>query len=169
MRARGKPAPEQIFDFTEQRCLLGGHEGDCFAARSGTPSPPNAMHIVLGDMGQIEIDNVREAVDVEAACGDVRCHQNPNFSPLEARERARTSILALVAVYRGRCYLLTLELSRKPISTVLRTCEDEHLLPSAAMDQFHEQVGLAASISGVDDLIHQLGSAVSRRYLDETG
>src|SRR5436309_8711300 len=51
--------------------LLAIHQGESVADILGTPSPTNAMHIILRVFGDIVVDNVTDAGDVEAAGGDI--------------------------------------------------------------------------------------------------
>ena len=57
---------------------------------AGARRPPNPMHIVFGGDREVEVDDVRNALDVDAACGDVSGHEHARFAALEVRERALT-------------------------------------------------------------------------------
>ena len=78
---------------TAERC---GDTGCAGAARSA-----NAMHINLRHFGQLVVNHVRDAVDVEASGGDVSGHEHWRTVRLERRERALANALAFVAMDRG--------------------------------------------------------------------
>ncbi len=46
---------------------------------AGPGRPPDAVNVCLGNVGYIEVDNVRDLVDVDPARGDVGCdeHRRP--------------------------------------------------------------------------------------------
>ena len=46
------------------------------AARPGAARAADTMHIALGNIGQIVVDHVRDVIDIEAARGDIRGHQD---------------------------------------------------------------------------------------------
>src|SRR5215208_2088191 len=67
--------PDQPFDVAQEWCLLARAEGDGNAVGAGTRSAADAMHIALRDIGQIIVDHVADAVDVDAAGSDIGRHQ----------------------------------------------------------------------------------------------
>ena len=68
----------------------------------GAPGPADPVDVVLGDHRQLEVDDVRQRVDVEAAGGDLGRDQDREPAGLEVGQRADALRLALVAVDRGR-------------------------------------------------------------------
>ena len=66
-RSRPRPAPS----LTASGALLGEHEGDADAAAPGARGAADAVDVVLGGAGEVVVDDVRDAVDVDAAGGDV--------------------------------------------------------------------------------------------------
>ena len=51
--------------------LLGEDEGDARAAPAGPAGAADAMHVVLIRPRRVEVDHVRDVVDIEPACRDV--------------------------------------------------------------------------------------------------
>ncbi len=47
--------------------------------RAGPSRAPDAVNVCLGNVGYIEVDNVRDLVDVDPARGDIGCdeHRHP--------------------------------------------------------------------------------------------
>ena len=128
--------------------VLGDDERDGFALGAGAAGAADAVHVVLGDVRQVEVDDVRQRLDVEAARGDVGGHQHAQLVVLEARERARARVLALVAV------------DRLGLDAVARSCCARRLAPclvrvktstwrqSFGLDEVREQLALAIAATG---------------------
>ncbi len=64
-------APEDAFDVGEQPHLVDADQRDGVAVDAGAPGPADPVDVVLGDHRQLEVDDVRERIDVEAARGDL--------------------------------------------------------------------------------------------------
>ncbi len=64
------------------------------------PGAADAVHVVLGHVGQLEVHHVRQHVDVDAARRDVGGHQHLQVAGLEVGQRLGARALALVAVDR---------------------------------------------------------------------
>ena len=58
-------------DIAQIAALVGGAEGDRNAIRAGARGAADAVDILLGNVGQVEIDDVADARDVDPARGDV--------------------------------------------------------------------------------------------------
>ena len=71
----------------------------CLARSRGAA---DAMNIGLGDLRQFKIDDMADAVDVDAARRDVGRNQRPRLSAAEGGQRALALALALVAMNRGQ-------------------------------------------------------------------
>ena len=59
----------------------------------------DAMNEIIRSLGQIEIYNMRHAIDVNAACGDIGGDENPVAPVAKARERLIALILAAITVH----------------------------------------------------------------------
>src|SRR4029079_9757568 len=68
---RGDGHPDQLLDVAQERQLVMRAErnGDAFGA--GPCGATDAVHVAFRDVGQIEVDDVTDALDVDAAGGDV--------------------------------------------------------------------------------------------------
>ena len=60
------------------------------------------MHIALRVIGNVEIDNMRYAVDIDSPRGDIGGHQHLHLLGPELSERLLAGILRLVAMNRRR-------------------------------------------------------------------
>ncbi len=110
--------------------LLGKHERDARSAPPGSAGTADAMDIVVVAMRRIEVDHMRDVIDVEAPCGDIRRDERRDAAGLELRERPLTLILREVPVHRDRRnVVLAIELAREFVGAVLRTDEHEREPP----------------------------------------
>ena len=76
------------FDPAQCAAFFGIAECQCDPFGTGSSGPSDAMHIVLRLNGQIEIDDMRDVVDIDAAGGNVRRDQDsryPSRKPYKAR------------------------------------------------------------------------------------
>ena len=110
------------------------------------------MHIVLGDHRQLEVHDLRQFVDVDAARGDVGGHQRLQLAGLELGQRAGAGGLALVAVNRERGDSALVQMLGQTIRQMLGAREDQRLRPVARFVQVHQQFLLAAAIADHDFL-----------------
>src|SRR5690349_4645863 len=80
--------------------LLGAEERDADAGVPGAAGAPDPVDVALAVGGRVEVDDVRDAVDVDAAGGDVGRHERVDLPGLESRERLLALALGFVAVHR---------------------------------------------------------------------
>ena len=130
------------------------------------PGPADAMDVVLGHHRQLEVDDVRQAVDVEAARGDLGGDEDRRPAGLEVGQRADPLSLALVAVDRDGRDAVAAELLGESIGAVLRAREHQRLVDGAGADEVAQQLALALAVDRVDDLRHERRGGVARRDLD---
>ena len=124
------------------------------------------MDVVLGDHRQLVVDDMRQRVDVETPCGDVRGDQDRGPAGLEVGQRADSLGLALVAMNRGGGDSVTFQLLGQPARAVLGPGEDQRLADPTSRDQVAEQLALALAVHRVDKLADQLGDLIARGHLN---
>jgi hypothetical protein len=134
---------------------------------AGAPGAADAVDVVLRHVRQLEVDHVRQLVDVEAAGGDVGGHQHAHVAALEAGQRPRAGALALVAVDGGGGEAVGLQLLGQAVGAVLGAGEDQHLAPVVGADQMAQQLALAVRSTGCTTWRYGLGGGVARRDLDQ--
>ena len=74
--------------------LLRQDEGDAGARPSGSGGAAHAVHVAGVVLGRVEVDHVRDVVEVQAACGNVGGHERPDLPGLEPIERVLSRALA---------------------------------------------------------------------------
>ena len=94
---------------------------------AGAAGPADAVDVVLRVPRQLEVDDDRQVLDVEAAGGHVGRDEDPDVARLEALQRARPLGLRPVAVDGHRVEALAIEPRGQPRGGQLGPREDEHL------------------------------------------
>ena len=141
--------------------VLGAHrDGD--AVGPGARGAADPVDILLGDVGQLVIDHMADAGDVDPARGDIGRHQHRGLGALELVERAFALRLALVAVDRIGVDADLRQLLHHPVAAVLGAREHEHAFDLAgdlmATRQDHlEQRLLLFLLDHVEILVDPLG------------
>ena len=166
LRDRGA---QHALDLTEELQLIDADQRDGVARRAGTAGPADAVDVVLGHHRQLEVDDVGQAVDVEAARGDLGGDEDRRPAGLEVGQGADALALALVAVDRDRRDAVAAELLGESVGAVLGAGEHERLVDGAGADEVAEQLALALAVDRVDDLRHERRGGVARRDLDGRG
>ena len=126
----------------------------CSGSTSVMPTPPlpgaagaaDAVRVDVGLLGRVEVDHVRDVVDVEAARGDVGCDERPHLAGVEPRERLLALRLALVAVDRDRVDVVAAQLLDEAVGAGLRAHEDEREPALVVVQQLDQRrhLGLVA-------------------------
>ncbi len=97
--SRGTRDADQPLDVAQIAHLLGaGDQRDRDAVGAGARGAADAVDIGFRDVGQVEIDHMADAVDVDAAGGDVGGDQRADLAGAERRQHALAVVLRLVAV-----------------------------------------------------------------------
>jgi hypothetical protein len=67
--------------------LIAEHEADAVAAVAGAAGAADAMGVGVAVLGDVEVDDVGDVGDVDAAGGDVSGDQDRHLATIEAGER----------------------------------------------------------------------------------
>ena len=105
--------------------LGGANEGDPDAAASGATGAPDAVDVGLVVARRVEVDHVRDAVDVDPSRGHVGGDEGVHATGLEAGERLLALALGLVAVDRGRLDAMRVKALDEAIGAALGSHEHE--------------------------------------------
>src|SRR5205823_8346230 len=100
-------------------------EGDCGAVPSSSSGTPGPVHVALVLVGWIEVDHLRDVVEVEPARGDVGGDERLDLAALEAGECPFAGVLGHISVHSYGLHVLSDELVHEPIGSPLRACEHE--------------------------------------------
>ena len=89
---------EGLFDSAEGLEFSGGYEGDGVAFFFGACGAADAVDVVLGIDGDVVVEDVGDAFDVEASCGDVGGDEDVVLTFTESLEGALALDLGAVSV-----------------------------------------------------------------------
>jgi len=92
--------PGVVLNSAELPAILGRQQRDGDALSSSPPGSADPVDINLGIIGQVEIEDVGDIVDVESTGGDIGGHQNFDLTVPVPGEHLDAGILAEVAVER---------------------------------------------------------------------
>ena len=112
----------------------------CSGPTKVTPTPvlpgpagtADAVDVAVAVVRRIEVDDVRDPGDVDAAGGDVGRDQRVDMAGLERCQRPLALALGLVAVHRDGVDALGAQALDEPVGAALGAHEDERELAVAA-------------------------------------
>jgi hypothetical protein len=68
--------PQQTLDISKLLPVFARHKTCGATGRLHPSRAPNAMHVIFGAIGQIEIDHVADIRDIDPSGGNIRCDQH---------------------------------------------------------------------------------------------
>src|SRR5436309_8021020 len=119
-------AAKKALDRGQLLQLLGGDQGEGVAYLIHPPGPSDAVHVVLGGVRHVVVDDVGDSLDVDPARGDVGRDQDLDPSPAQIQQRALALALAPIPVKGGDRVAAPLEIPRQLLRAVLRPREHDH-------------------------------------------
>src|SRR5262249_17492774 len=118
---------DQLLDRRDASAVGGRNDGDGGAAPSGASGAAGAMHVVVGVMRGVEVEDVADRGNVEAARGDVGGNQQRDFVLAELIERGHARRLVHVAVQRDRGKAVADERTVQRRDLALAVAEDDRI------------------------------------------
>src|SRR5262249_18557025 len=127
----------------------------------------DAMHIALRFDRQLEIDNVADVVDVNAARRDVGGDKNARGAAAEFLECLLARILGFVAMDRARREAGSRELICDAVGAVLGARENDDAAHRRVVEEMNEERTLDGGRHMEDVLLDAVDRHPFRRYLNE--
>jgi hypothetical protein len=118
--------PNGPLDCTYHRNFVGRHEGEGVARSRRSAGPADAVNVVFRLLGNVVVDDVTDAGDIESALGDVRRDEHANLPCLEVVERTGALALRLVSVHRCGGDALIFQVLNDTIGAVLGAGENQN-------------------------------------------
>ena len=89
---------DQPFDVAEIGPLLVIAKRNRNAFGTGTRSTTDAVNVAFGNIGKVVVDHVADAINVDAACGNIRRNERTQLAVAKGCEHTLPLVLRLVAV-----------------------------------------------------------------------
>ncbi len=141
---------DQLLDVAQEGALLAVAERDRDAVGAGARGAADAVDVALRDVRQVEIDDVADAVDVDAARRDVGRHQHADLAGRGTRRaRARAGSATCCRGSPRRAMLRLGERTHDLVGAVLGAGEDQHAVDRLAAQQLRQQRGLGGAVDQI--------------------
>ena len=140
-------------------------EGDGNALRPSSTCAPNAVHVGLWDVRNLEVDDVTQFIDVDATGGNVGGHQHAEVAAFEGLHRLLALGLALVAVDGLTAHTLFAEVADQFVRAVLGAGEDQCTRYIGCGQHIDQQVLLLGLANEVDFLLDRFRRAAAALHL----
>ena len=102
-------------------------------------SAPDAMDVGVGSVGHVEVEDVRDAVDIETTRRDVGGDHDREMSALETAEGLLALSLCTIAVQTCDAMSGVRDLARQLIGAMFGAGKDEHRIGIGLLEQFQQQ------------------------------
>src|SRR5262245_53582306 len=143
----GQVDADQPFDVAQIPQLLSARDQrDRSALGAGPRGAANAVDIGFRHVGQVEIDDMADTVDVDAARGDVGGHQRADLSGSERAEHALAMFLRLVAVNGFRSDAGPGQALHHLVGAVLGAGEDQRAIDPLLLQELGKESVLGREI-----------------------
>ena len=146
-----------------------GHEGERPAFLAGAARTANAMDVVGGLLGNIEVDDVAHIGNVDAAREDVGCHENLDAAVTECREGALALALAAIAVDGLARKAAARKATHAGVGAALGAHEHDHALRALFLEDLGQKTVLLVHRDGHHVLVDGIGSGSDRGDLHASG
>ena len=139
------------------------------AGGAGAARAADAVHVVLGVHGDVEVDDGVDAGDVDAAAHDVGRHEDLDLARTELLESPLAGALRTVGVHDVDLDAGLLEELAHVVDAVLGAAEDQHALGGEPVEKCLEQLGLLALGDRAQVLLDGVGRLAGAGDLDGDG
>ncbi len=154
----GDTLRDELLDISEVLFLFSITEGDSDTTSTCPACASDAVDIGLGDIRELEIDDMRELIDIDPTCRDIGRDEDTDFFVLESCECCLAIILGFIAMDSFRWYTCEIEVFHDFIGSMFCPREDKYSLNIFIFQDIFEEVLLIVLI----DEVHALTDHMSR-------
>ncbi len=152
---------DQPLDVAQKAHLLGARDQrDRGAFSAGARGAADAMDIGLGHVGQIEVHHMADAVDVDAARGDIGGDQRADLAGAERRQHPLAVVLRLVAMNGVGADAGPFQALHHLVGAVLGAGKHQRAVDRFLLEELRQDRGLGRMIDlddALDDALHRRG------------
>ncbi len=127
------------------------------------------MDITLRLNRQIDVEDMGDAVDIDAAGGDIGGDQQFDAAALQIAKGALTGILRFVAMDDGGLEAILLQVFGHTIGAMLGTGEEQRALHRLGAQDMRQQRTLVVLGDVIELLLDAFGGRGNRRHFDALG
>ena len=157
----------ELLGGVELVCVVLGHEGERPAGLARAARAPDAVDVVLGVHGHVEVHDVAHVGDVDAAGEDVGGNEDVTAAVAEGAQGALALVLAAVAVDGGAGDVGAAQAAAAGVRAVLRAAEDDDALGALLLEYLGKQRVLGLERDGQRKLVDGLGNRALVRDLHD--
>ncbi len=158
LRARGR------LDVAQHPVLARLDQGDRRAFAAGSPGPPDAMHVRIGVRRDVEVDDVRDVIDVESAGGHVRRHEDVERPVPEAAHDPVAALLGQPAMERAGIVSAGAQRLGQVVHLASRAGEDERRRRVLDVEDPAQRRELVGTTDDVGDLADERNAVRRGRF-----
>ena len=153
-----------FLDIADLMLLAAVDDGNARTFLASTTSTTRAMGIVLDIIGQAEVNDVRQVVDIQTTGCDIGSHQQLRQMITEFLHRQVTLLLGEVAVQRLGIIAVADELVGNLLRLDLRTTEDDGEDARIVVDDALQGEVLVFGVHHIIDVVDALCTLVTTTY-----
>ena len=153
-------APRDALDVPEHAVLARLGQRDGHALTPGTPHASDAVHVLRGGGRHVEVDHVRELVDIEAACRHIGGDEQVGGARPQATHHAVALLLGHAAVQGLGLVTAAVEGLDQLLNLDARAAEHDCRSGLLGVEQAHKRRGLVGPLHHVGLLAHLRGLAL---------
>jgi hypothetical protein len=120
------------FDILQIAALVIADKADRDAVRTRTRGAADAVDILVGHIGQLVIEHMADAGDVDTARGDIGRDQHLQMAVAETLHRGGALALALVAMDRGGLDACARQMADNAVGTMFGAGEDQRAVDASS-------------------------------------
>ena len=118
----------QVLNITQLFSLTRGTKRDGISLSARASRPSDAVNVSLRLIRKVVVDDMRDAIHIDAARRDVRGDEYAHFPRAQSLQRRSARALALIAVNRRRFDPGGQQLFHDFVCGVFHLCEHDHLV-----------------------------------------
>src|SRR5690606_15736398 len=165
----GNLLPDEALDVAEVVEIFRRDKGEGVADGLCPAGAADAVHVVLGLLRHVVVDDVGDARHVDAAGGDVGGDHDFVFAGLEAGEGFDALVLRAVGVEHGDGVAAGLEAAGDLVGAVLGARKNEHAVEFGALKQGFQELEFLGKADLVNAVVDGLVDAAVDADLDAHG
>ena len=152
---------DEAFDGADVVDFFGGENGDGVADLEGAAGAADAVDVVFGMLGDIIIDHVRNAGDVEASGGDIGGDEDFILATFEAGEGVFAFALGAIGVEDGDGMLEIFELVGHAVGHHFGARKDDRAIELGVFEESDEELKFLIFGDGVKGVGDRLGGGAA--------